>query len=289
MKYKAISLRFLPASDATPDDRSIALLTLERPKKMNAIGPRMALELDNVCDEIRHAHPRCVIVTGAGGNFCAGGDLKVETLSLERPEDRLDLPDNEYADLFLWWLNDHFHVVGQRAFRKIEALPMPVIAAIDGVALGIGFEMSLVCDFRIVTTRARVAEIAIPVGFMSEWSATRTLAQLIGLSRATELILTGRFVEAQEAAQIGLAHRVVEPERLQAEALALARRMAALPPLGVRYAKELIRDYQAANRTEAGYAKEMERIQEITRSEDCIEGVAAFNEKRAPRWRRSEG
>jgi enoyl-CoA hydratase len=285
MKYKAISLRFLPLSDATPDDRSIALLTLERPKKMNAIGPRMALELENVCDELRHLPVRCLIITGAGGNFCAGGDLKVETLSLERPEDRLGLPDNEYADLFLWWLNDHFHLVGQRAFRKVEALQIPVIAAIDGMALGIGFEMSLVCDFRIMTTRARLAEIAIPVGFMSEWSATRTLAQLIGLSRATDLILTGRFVEAEEAQRIGLAHRVVEPDTLQAEALALARRIASLPPLGIRYAKELLRMYQSANQTEAGYAKEMERILEITRSADCIDGVAAFNEKRPPRWR----
>ena len=106
---------------------------------------------------------------------------------------------------------------------------MPVIAAIDGVAVGIRFEMTLGWDFRVMTERARVAEIAIPVGFLSEWSATRTLAQLIGASRATQLILTGRFVDASEALRIGLAHEVVPNDQLLAAATALATRVARQP------------------------------------------------------------
>lgn len=284
MQYKQIRLDIAKADDGSGPE--IATLVLAKPKKFNAIGPRMALELDNVFDEIRHRDPDALVIVGEGDNFCAGGDLKVETLSLERPEDRLGLPDNEYADLFLWWLNDHFHVVLQRAFQKLEVLKMPVIAAIDGVAVGIGFEMTLGCDFRIMTERSRVAEIAIPVGFLSEWSATRTLSQLIGASRATELILTGRFVDADEALRIGLAHEVVPAEQLLSAATALATKVARQPRLGVRFAKEEMRHYLHGNRSKEGFDLELARILELTRSEDSIEGVRAFNEKRPVRWQR---
>ena len=282
MQYKQIRLDVARTENGSGP--TIATLVLSKPKKFNAIGPRLALELDNVFDEIRHLDPDALVIVGEGENFCAGGDLKVETLSLERPEDRLGLPDHEYADLFLWWLNDHFHVVLQRAYQKLELLPMPVIAAIDGVAVGIGFEMTLGCDFRVMTERARVAEIAIPVGFLSEWSATRTLAQLIGASRATELILTGRFVDASEALRIGLAHEVVPNDQLLAAATALATRVARQPRLGVRFAKEEIRHYLHSNRSKEGFDLELARILELTRSEDSIEGVRAFNSKRPVRW-----
>ena len=285
MQYKQIKLDI--ARSGENGELSVATLTLNKPDKFNAIGPRIALELDSAFDEIRRLDPDALIITGSGKNFCAGGDLKVETLALERPEDRIGLPDNEYADLFLWWLNDHFHVVLQRAYKKLELLPMPVIAAIDGVAVGIGFEMTLACDFRVMTDRARVAEIAVSVGFLSEWSATRTLAQLIGASRATELILTGRFVDAAEALAIGLTHKVVPAGELLPVATALAIQVAGQPRLGVRSAKEEIRHYLHGNRTDAGFDLELARILEITRSEDSIEGVRAFNAKRPPRWHKS--
>lgn len=282
MQYKQIRLDV--TRPRTETGLTIATLTLNKPEKFNALGPRMALELDNVFDEIRHLDPDALIITGAGKNFCAGGDLKVETLCLERPQDRLGLPDNEYADLFLWWLNDHFHVVLQRAYQKLELLRMPVIAAIDGVAVGIGFEMTLACDLRVMTERARVAEIAIPVGFLSEWSATRTLAQLIGASRAKDLILTGRFVEAVEALNIGLVHQVVPNDQLLSKALALATKIANQPRLGVRFAKEEMHHYLHSNRSKEGFDLELSRILELTRSEDSIEGVRAFNAKRPARW-----
>ena len=284
MQYKQIRLDITRTENGNGPE--IATLALAKPKKFNAIGPRMALELDNVFDEIRHLDPDALVIIGEGDNFCAGGDLKVETLSLERPEDRLGLPDNEYADLFLWWLNDHFHVVLQRAYQKLEMLPMPVVAAIDGVAVGIGFEMTLGCDFRVMTDRARVAEIAIPVGFLSEWSATRTLSQLIGASRATELILTGRFVDSAEALRIGLAHEVVSADQLLTAATALATKVARQPRLGVRFAKEEMRHYLHSNRSKEGFELELARILELTRSEDSIEGVRAFNAKRPVRWQR---
>lgn len=290
MHYKRINWEVLPVP-GHPEAATIGRLTLNNPRRLNAIGPRMGLELDAVADEIAHSGVRAVVITGAGDHFCAGGDLKVETLCLERPEDRMGLDEGEYADLLLWELNDRFHIVLQRAFRKFEDLQMPLIAAIDGNCLGIGFELTLACDLRVMTRRARLAEIAVPVGFLSEWSATRTLAQLVGLSRATELILTGRFVDAEEAERIGLVHRLVEdPQHLPEAALGLAAEIVALPHRGVHHAKRLIRHYQhAVNRSAEGFAEEMAAILEITRTDDSIEGVRAFNEKRPPRWRRQDG
>lgn len=287
MEYRQLSWEIQPIEGAD-DHRGLGILTLKNPRRLNAIGPRMGLELDDVADAIRRADPRVVVIRGEGGHFCAGGDIKTERLCLEEPEDRLGIEEGEYGDLLMWWLNDHFHVVLQSAFRKFETLPMPMIAAIDGVCLGIGFELTLACDLRIVSDRARLAEIAVPVGFLSEWSATRNLAHLIGGSRAAELILTGRFVEAAEAKEIGLAHEVVAPEDLDESALAMARRIARLPFLGVREAKKLMRMYAATNRSEAHFAEELRSILEITRTPDSIEGVRAFNEKRPPRWRQGE-
>lgn len=282
MKYKRLKWELLDIGEG----HKVGRLTLSNPTRMNAIGPRMGLELDAVADEIKSSGARAVIVAGEGGNFCAGGDLKVETLCLERPEDRLGLDENEYSDLLLWQLNDHFHAVLQSAYKKFELLEMPLVAAIDGNCLGIGFELTLACDIRIVTGRAQFAEIAVPAGFLSEWSATRTLAQLIGLSRATELILTGRIIDAREAHEIGLVHRIVEDAaQLSDEAMTYASQLAALPLLGIRHAKRLIKHYQYVNRTEAGFDQELSAILEITRSGDSIEGVRAFNEKRPPRWR----
>lgn len=281
MRYRLVTWSVESVPEA-PD--AIGVVTLNRPDRMNAVGPRMALELDHLFDEIRHSSVRVVIVTGAGGNFCAGGDLKVETIPLERPEDRF-IDDDEYGDLLAWFLNDHFHVIAQRAFRKLEDLPQPVIAAIDGVAVGVGLEMAISCDLRVVTDRVRLAEIAVPAGFLSEWGAPRNLPKLIGVTRATELILTGRFVGAEEALRIGLVNQVVLPDQLMKEAMGWAGQIAALPFLGVRYAKEMLRMYMNHNRTQEGMDTEMARVMEITRTEDCGEGIRALLEKRRPRWR----
>ena len=282
MKYRFIDWRVEPAPGAT-DGETIGVLTLNRPERRNSLGPRMALELDNVFDEIRHTDVRVVVITGAGETFCSGGDLKEETLPLERPEDDLGIR-GEYGELAAWMINDHFHVVAQRALRKLEELPQPIIASIDGAAVGAGFEMAIACDLRVMSKRARLSEIAVPAGFVSEWSCPRNLPKLVGLTLANELILTGRFVDADEALRIGLVNRVVPPEALWQETMALAGQIARMPRLGVRYAKELLRMYNQGNRSGEGYARELERVLEIVRSEDSAEGISALLEKRPPRW-----
>lgn len=282
MKYRYIVWQEFVAPGAS-DGETVGVLTLDRPERKNALGPRMAMELDNVFDEIRHRPVRAVVITGAGETFCSGGDLKEETLPLERPEDDLGIR-GEYGELAGWMINDHFHVVAQRALQKLEALPQPVIAAIDGAAVGAGFEMAIACDLRIMTDRARVSEIAVPAGFVSEWSCPRNLPKLVGLTMANELILTGRFVEAAEAKEIGLVNRVVAPEELMDAAMEMAGRIARLPYLGVRYAKELTRMYNQGNRTPENYRAELDRVLEIIRSEDSAEGIRALLERRPPRW-----
>lgn len=282
MKFRFIDWQEFEAPGATAGE-TIGVLTLNRPDRKNALGPRMAMELDAVFDEIRHKTVRVVIITGAGETFCSGGDLKEETLPLERPEDDLGIR-GEYGELAQWMINDQFHVIAQRALRKLEELPQPVIAAIDGAAVGAGFEMTLACDLRIMSDRAVVSEIAVPAGFVSEWSCPRNLPKLVGLTLANELILTGRFVGAAEAKEIGLVNRVVPPEDLMDAAMQMAAQIARMPYLGVRYAKELLHLYNQENRTPENYKAELDRVMEIIRTEDSAEGIRALLERRPPRW-----
>lgn len=282
MKYRYVQWSEVPSAYQTQGE-TIGMLTLNRPERKNALGPRMALELDHLMDEIRHSNVRVVVLTGAGGDFCSGGDLKEETLPLERPEDSLGIR-GEYGEVATWMINDHFHLVAQRALRKLEELPQPVIASIDGAAVGAGFEMAIACDLRIASDRIRLSEIAVPAGFVSEWSCPRNLPKLVGLGLATELILTGRFVHAEEALRVGLVNKVVPHDRLKEETLDYAGRIAVLPRLGVRYAKELLKMYNQDNRSLERNMKELDRVLEIVRGEDASEGISALLERRPSRW-----
>lgn len=286
MKYRYLDWK-VESSPQNPGDEAIGVLTLDRPDHANAIGPRMTMELHQMVEEIRHSRVRVVIVTGAGGNFSGGGDLRVETMPMEDQRD--DWKDygvkGEYGEMLVWFANDWFHVLAQRMCRKLEDLPQPTIAAVDGIAVGIGLELAVSCDLRLASDRVRFAEIAVPAGFMSEWSAPRSLPGLIGQTRANEMILTGRFVHAEEAERIGLVNKVVPPDALLDEARGWAGRMCTYPELGLRYAKETIRLYQNQNRLDEHGQVEMDRIFEITRTADCAEGIAAFLEKRAPVYR----
>ena len=281
MKLKKLKWEVV-SSPRTPGDEAIGILTLNEPKNANAWGPRMTLEFDHLMDEIRqHPTVRVVIITGAGKNFCAGGNFDVETIPLEREEDDWGLK-GEYGELVTWWMNDHFHVVAQKACMKLEDLPQVTIAAADGITVGVGLEMICSCDLRIVSEKVRIAELAVPAGFMSEWSGPRTLAQLIGQSRANDMILTGRFVYADEAFDIGLANRVVPSENLLEEAIAWAGQMTSYPRRGLLAAKESLALHQKANRNEEWLRIEQERVMDIMRSRDCVEGITAFREKRRP-------
>jgi enoyl-CoA hydratase/carnithine racemase len=281
MKLKRIKWEVVSSPQA-PGDNAIGILTLNEPEHGNAWGPRMTLEFDHLMDVIKyHQTVRVVIITGAGGNFCAGGNFHVETIPMERDEDDWGLR-GEYGELTTWWMNDLFHVVAQNAAKKLEDLPQVTIAAVDGIAVGVGLEMACSCDLRIVSDRVRLAELAVPAGFMSEWGLPRLLPQLIGQTRANEMMLTGRMVYAAEALDIGLVNRVVAPNVLIDEAVRWAGQMNSYPRLGMLAAKETINKFQTANRKSEWYALEQERVMQIMRTRECAEGIDAFRQKRRP-------
>jgi enoyl-CoA hydratase/carnithine racemase len=255
---------------------------------LNAVDVRMRVELDILCDEIRHnSNIKVVVITGAGRGFSAGGDLKSEADPLGAgDDDDFDMGNfGPYKELAHYFFNDLRHQVLQRAFKKFEDLQPITIAAINGPAVGIGLEICTLCDLRIASDKAKLGEVAVPAGFLPESGGARNLPKLVGVGKALELILTGRIIEAAEAERIGLVERVVAHDDLIDEVLALAGQIASNPYLSVRYAKELVKMYWNANRSDEGWAREFAAIQEITRTKDCHEGIRAFLGKREADYR----
>ena len=286
MEYKALKWDII-GNPVKPEDKTIGIITMNRPENLNAVDVRMRVELDILCDEIRHnSHIRVVILTGKGRGFSAGGDLKSEAGPVGAGDEDFDLGNfGPYKELAGYFFNDLRHEVLQRAFRKLEDLPPVVIAAINGPAVGIGLEMCTLCDIRYASERAKLGEVAVPAGFLPESGGARNLPKLVGVGRAMEMILTGRIIEGSEAEKIGLVDRVVPHEDLMEETLKLAGEIASNPYLSVRHAKALVKYYWNQNRTEEGWSRELEGIKEITRTKDCQEGIRAFLSKRKPEFR----
>ena len=286
MEYKALKWDII-GNPLKPEDKTIGIITMNRPENLNAVDVRMRVELDILCDEIRHnSHIRVVILTGEGRGFSAGGDLKSEAGPVGAGDEDFDLGNfGPYKELAGYFFNDLRHEVLQRAFRKLEDLPPVVIAAINGPAVGIGLEMCTLCDIRYASERAKLGEVAVPAGFLPESGGARKLPKLVGVGRAMEMILTGRIIEGSEAEKIGLVDRVVPHENLMEETLKLAGEIASNPYLSVRHAKALVKYYWNQNRTEEGWSRELEGIKEITRTKDCQEGIRAFLSKRKPEFR----
>lgn len=286
MKYEALKWE-VRENPERPGEKSIGIITMNRPDALNAVDVRMRVELDILCDEIRHnSHIRVIILTGEGRGFSAGGDLKSEAGPVGAGDEDFDFGNfGPYKELAGYFFNDLRHEVLQRAFRKLEDLPPVVIAAINGPAVGIGLEMCTLCDIRYASDKARLGEVAVPAGFLPESGGARNLPKLVGVGRAMEMILTGRIVDAAEAERIGLVDRVIPHDKLMEETLAMAAQIASNPYLSVRHAKALVKYYWNQNRTDEGWNRELEGIKEITRTKDCHEGIRAFLEKRDPDFR----
>jgi enoyl-CoA hydratase len=286
MKYQALKWE-VRANPARPEEKCIGLITLNRPEALNAVDVRMRVELDVLCDEIGHnSHIKAVIITGAGRGFSAGGDLKSEAGPVGAGDEDFDLGNfGPYKELAGFFFNDLRHEVLQRAFRKLEDLAPVTIAAINGPAVGIGLEMCMLCDIRYASDRARLGEVAVPAGFLPESGGARNLPKMVGIGRAMEMILTGDIIDAAEAERIGLVDRVFPHDSLLDEAFKLAAKIANNPYLSVRKAKQLVKYYWNQNRTEEGWRRELDSIKEVTRTQDCHEGIRAFLEKRDPVFR----
>ena len=250
-------------------DHAIGVLTLNRPDALNALTPDM---LDGMGDLLREIEAqgeiRALILTAAGEKaFCVGADLK--SRAQEYKGDGVG-PDPLGARV-------------RAAFGQIEALAVPVIAAINGYALGGGLELALACDLRVAAEGAKFGLPEAKVGSMPGAGGTQRLSRVIGPARAKDLMFTGEFIDAVEAHRIGLVNRIFPRDGLMEGARALARTIASRAPLSIRIMKTAVNLYQDVS-IEAGLAFERTGHAVLRASRDRREGIQAFIEKREPQF-----
>ncbi len=256
----------------------IAMVTMNRPERMNAWTPRMGKEIKAaMADANRDDDVRVIIVTGAGKAYCAGADMATLTNIAQGTATAGGGPSDD-----VWLRDQRPDFRGQ--FSWVLALRKPVIAAINGPCVGLGFTTSLYCDIRIASERARLGLIFVQRGLAIEHGSSWMLPRIVGLARAIELAVTGRLVDAQEALRIGLVSRVVAPEQLMPAARELAGEIAGkCSPLGVAEARRLVYQHLFTDLATA-IREDGEAMGRMTRSEDLKEGIKAFVEKRPPRF-----
>jgi len=243
------------------------LLTINRPEKMNALSQELTAELSLLLDEIENdAELRVIVITGAGDKaFMAGADIN-------------ELVDRDAR------LGRRVSRERQEIFSRIENLHVPVIAAVNGYALGAGLELALACSIRICSEKAQFGAPEVKLGIIPGDGGTQRLPRLIGLGRAMEMIITGDFIDAQEAYRIGLVNKVFPLDKLMEKAMELAQKIALRPPLAVRYAKEAVNRSQEGD-TASGFALESYLHALSCTTEDKKEGVSAFLEKRKGKFK----
>jgi enoyl-CoA hydratase/carnithine racemase len=250
----------------------VALLTFNRDDVRNALtGTRL---VDDICDTLAWASAASevsvLILTGGGSAFSAGGNIKTMR------ERSLGSSAGE--------LEQYYRHSIQRIPRAMEAAELPLIAAVNGPAIGAGFDLANMCDIRIGSTAAQFGETFANLGLIAGDGGAWFLQRLVGSQRAAELTLTGRVIKAEEARDLGVLLEVTEPARLLARALEIAGQIAAKPPLAVRYAKRLLN--LARRQSLADHLESCASFQgALQKTEDHLEALAAFFEKRAGQYK----
>jgi len=245
----------------------VCTITLNRPQAMNSLSLAMLAELGATLDQAAFdPELRCVIITGAGDRaFCAGADLK-ERATMNEVEVRRTV------------------ATIRRTMDAIENLPVPTIAAVNGAALGGGTEMALACDLRVVADSAKMGLTETSLAIIPGAGGTQRLPRIVGRAKAKELIFTAARVDGAEALSIGLANRVCSLESLMGEAESLAAQIAKNGPLALRAAKRAINKGMEMDLA-GGLAMEAACYDTIIPTEDRLEGLAAFREKRPPQYK----
>lgn len=239
------------------------IITISRPEALNALTAEMIAKLEQVIDEIDLQAVRCVIVTGKGEKaFVAGADIGA-MLPLSKEAARQ------------WCRN------GNRVFRKLETLPVPVIAAVNGLALGGGCELAMACDIRIAGENAVFAQPEVGLGIPAGFGGTQRLARLIGPGKAKELLYTTAKVKAPQALAIGLINAVVPLEQLMETAMEMAERIAANAPIGVRATKKAVNDGLQVD-MDSAIEIEAEQFARCFETMDQQNAMGAFLEKKKP-------
>lgn len=269
--YKSGKVSFKNIEIEKYADSKIAKLIINRPQKLNALSLET---LDEIFEAFRLLEKddevRVVVVTGAGDKaFSAGFDLQT---AMQDPGALA--PANAMM----------IAAKGQWVFTQIERFPKPVIAAINGYAFGGGCELALACDFRIMKRGAKIGLPEITLALIPGWGGTQRLPKLVGMTRAKEIIMLGRRIDADEAERIGLVNKAVNPEKFEEEVMALAKELAAGPPVSLRAAKYAI-NFGYELPAEIGQAIEAGFFAVATSTQDVMEGVSAFFQKRKPEFK----
>jgi enoyl-CoA hydratase/carnithine racemase len=244
-----------------------AILTLNRPEVMNCLNFELLYALRDAIDSLQYRTDiRTVIITGKGDkSFCAGADLK----------ERASLTPDEVKKFIL---------TIRTLLTSLQNLPMPVISAVNGVALGGGTEVALASDIRIASETASMGLTETRLAIIPGGGGTQRLPRIIGVAKAKELIFTGRRVDAKEALDIGLVNKVTSPETLLAECLKMADMIAETGPIAVEMAKYAI-DQGIETDLATGLAIESNAYRVTIPTEDRVEGLTAFREKRKPQYK----
>ncbi len=249
----------------------IATLTLNRPERLNALG-------DTLREDLHDAVLKCgsdpdvgvIVITGAGRGFCSGGDVK-------------SMSDRDQAGQGTT-TSEHLAPVRDRCILAMRDCPKPVIAAINGAAAGAGMNLALACDLRIASSTAKFSQAFVKRGLPPDWGGSWFLPRVVGTAKACELIFTGDTIDAAEALRLGIVNAVAAPEALMNDTYALARKIAAGPPIALQFSKRAIyRNLETDLR--AGLEFETFAQGVCKGTEDMKEGVKAFIEKRAPVFR----
>lgn len=247
-------------------DGAVGILKINRPKSLNALNPATLHDIAACLEEVRQDQSiRCLVITGEGDRaFVAGADISA-MVSMSALEGKL------------------FSALGLNVLRKLEELPIPVIAAVNGFALGGGTELALACDLIIAADKAKFGQPEINLGVIPGFGGTQRLARRIGLPRARELIYSGDMIDAETGLRYGLVNKVVPMADLMIEAKALAQKLAAKPPIAIRQAKAAMNagiDMDLEN----GCRYENEAFALTFATEDKAEGMHAFLEKREAKF-----
>src|SRR5438309_6307113 len=246
-------------------DGPVARITLNRPDRLNSFTAAMHAELRDALASLGEA--RVVVLTGAGRGFCAGQDLNDRAVAPGESDDLADTVTQCWNPLI----------------RMLTSLPQPVIARVNGVAAGAGANIALACDIVVAAKSAKFIQSFSAIGLIPDSGGTWALPRLLGQARALGLALTGEPLGAEKAAEWGMIWKAVDDDRLDAEVDAIAQKLAALPPLGLAAIKEMIRSSWQYS-LEEELDRQAGAMRRLGFTQDYREGVAAFLEKRAPKF-----
>ncbi len=242
------------------------IVTINRPEARNSLTRGVLAGMRDAIETAGSAGIRCVVITGAAGNFCAGADLKKNIQDNPSLFDNLETYISEY------------HAV----IKAIVACKCPTIAMVDGAAVGFGADIALSCDLRVVSDNAYVQEKFVNIGLMPDGGGTFWLPRLVGTARAMKMILLGEKVTASELKELHIAAEMVPPNELRAATMKLAQAIEAGPPLAFEQIRRAL--YGSLGDIDAALKREFDGQLKLLRSSDAMEGVAAWMQKRAPEF-----